>query len=265
MQGGPRLVLLGGNYTPVNAEASALIARMTVAPNARRKRAIDTLIGALKTAGVWTKLDTFYVLAAHDAASARLNWVSTSFNLTAVNSPTFVANQGYTGDGATSYLDTGFNPSTAGGHYAQNDSHMGVYVGTNISAATGSVNDCGHSSAMIHSRAGANIGAKANNTTSDAPAISNNTSIGWTAWSRVASTDYSAVRDNGTPTAVTRTSAALVSLPFYMCCIAAAGPVGSLFSSRQIRAFHCGGGLTAAELNATYMALAVYMTSAGNS
>jgi hypothetical protein len=84
MQGGPRLVLLGGNYTPVNAEATALIARMTIAPNARRKRAIDTLIGALKTAGVWTKLDTFYVMAAHDAASARLNWISTSFNLTAV-------------------------------------------------------------------------------------------------------------------------------------------------------------------------------------
>jgi hypothetical protein len=78
------------------------------------------MIDALVTAGVWAKLDALYMLAAADAAAALTNLKSSSFGITAVNSPTFTADQGYTGASAK-YLDTNCNPSTSGGQLAQND------------------------------------------------------------------------------------------------------------------------------------------------
>lgn len=62
----------GGAVPP---EARALMARMTTAPSASRARAIATLVRTLKAAGIWSKLDLLYILAAHDAQAARLNWV----------------------------------------------------------------------------------------------------------------------------------------------------------------------------------------------
>lgn len=57
------------------AETDALVARMEIAPSAARKKLIDDLIVELKSWGIWQKLDLLYILAAHDAQAARLNWV----------------------------------------------------------------------------------------------------------------------------------------------------------------------------------------------
>ncbi len=97
-------------YSP---EAAALLSRMTVTPSTARKQLIDALIATLVGAGIWAKLDALYLLAAHDAQAARLNWIADRYNLTAVNSPTFTTDRGYAGTGAAMYLDTGFNPATA--------------------------------------------------------------------------------------------------------------------------------------------------------
>ncbi len=103
----------GGGYTPANSEAAALFARFTTPPTNARKALIDALVGSLKTAGVWAKLDALYLFAAADAQAARQNWVQDLYNATAVSSPTFTSDRGYTGDGAASYVDSNFNPSTA--------------------------------------------------------------------------------------------------------------------------------------------------------
>lgn len=114
----------GQGFAFANTEAAALVARFTTAPTTSRKRAIDTLIGALKTAGVWSKLDALYLMAAADSQAARRNWVQDLYNLTAVSSPTFTADRGYTGDGAAAYLDTGFNGTTAASPLlTQNSAH----------------------------------------------------------------------------------------------------------------------------------------------
>ena len=103
-----------------DSAASSLFARMSSEPSATRKGHINTLISALKTAGIWTKLDVLYILAAHDAQAARLNWKADAYNLTAVNSPTFTTDRGYAGDGSTSYLDTGWDAATNGAQFTQN-------------------------------------------------------------------------------------------------------------------------------------------------
>lgn len=93
-----------GNY---EAETLALFDRMAVRPDTLHRTAINNLIKALKTNGVWAKLDSLYLLAAHTSQAALLNWKGNARNLIAYNSPVFTPDQGFAGDGATSYLATG--------------------------------------------------------------------------------------------------------------------------------------------------------------
>ncbi len=131
-----RLVTLSqGVGAPYEAEAVALFARFTTPPTAARKRVINTLIKALKTAGIWGKLDCLYVMAAADAQAARRNWIADVYNLTPVASPVFAADRGYTGDGSSSYLDTSFIPSTAAGRHALNSAHISAWSLTDVIAA----------------------------------------------------------------------------------------------------------------------------------
>lgn len=66
----PRSLTIG-----FQAVTSALLARMSVQPTTARASAINRLYVDLSLAGVLAKLDLFYVMAAHDAQAARLNWV----------------------------------------------------------------------------------------------------------------------------------------------------------------------------------------------
>lgn len=83
----------------------------------------NTLLASMKASGVWNKLDVFYVFAQDgSSAFATINWKNPNANQsTLVNSPTFVNNGGFTGNGTSSYIDTNFNPSTQGVNYTLNN------------------------------------------------------------------------------------------------------------------------------------------------
>lgn len=106
------------------------------APAAReRQDLIDATIRALVEAGLWEKFDLLYLLAAHDEQAARLNWKAPpAATLTAVNTPAFTADEGFTGDGAASYLDAGvaWNALTA---YALDSSHIGAWILNDVAAS----------------------------------------------------------------------------------------------------------------------------------
>lgn len=250
-----------GGAVSYSAEATALFARMSVAPDATRKGHIDTLIVALKAAGVWDKMDVLYIHAAHDAQAARLNWKSTSFNSTAVNSPTFTTDRGYAGDGATSYLDSGYNPTTAGGVFAQNSGHMGVWVGTDVNSGT--QYDLGYARARLNARNGSTAAGMFNSTALGSFTISPTTSIGHTCWSRALSTEVEASKDGVALTNSATTSAANINLPFYILAYATSGPAPTNYSTRRNQAAHWGSHLTSAERTSTYNAIAAYMTAVG--
>jgi hypothetical protein len=95
------------SYSFVNAEAAAWVAAMSTAPTNARKALIDNLVGSLKSAGFWAKLDWISLLAAHSNQAARLNGINPAQSMTAVNSPIFTTDQGYTGDGVSAHLDLG--------------------------------------------------------------------------------------------------------------------------------------------------------------
>lgn len=85
-----------------------LVAAMTTVPIAARTVVINTLITALKTAGVWPLLDGLWMFAADSAQAALLDWLQTGSHnsATAVSAPTFTQDRGYTGNGSSSYVDT---------------------------------------------------------------------------------------------------------------------------------------------------------------
>ncbi|MBC40384.1 MAG: hypothetical protein CMH91_15155 [Oceanicaulis sp.] len=115
----------------LDGDALAIIDAMSTEPSAARKSLISSLVEGLKTDGIWSKLDRLWVMAAHAAQAGGLDWKnpSTSGNaLTAVNSPTFTTDQGYTGDGLSSYLNTNYAPSVDGVSALQDSVSAGVWV-----------------------------------------------------------------------------------------------------------------------------------------
>jgi hypothetical protein len=73
------------------------------------------------------RLDAIYGIAGHDAQGAQRNWRADAFNLTIVGAPIFTAFQGYETDGVHDEIDTGFNPSSAGGAWTQASAALGIW------------------------------------------------------------------------------------------------------------------------------------------
>lgn len=104
----------------------------TVGPanvTAGRINLVSNLIRGLKVDGVWTKINRLWLTAAQNSASAIIDLV-TAASLSPINAPTFTADQGYTGNGTSSYLNT--NSNSIG---TQNSSAFGFYNRTNKAGA----------------------------------------------------------------------------------------------------------------------------------
>lgn len=127
------------------AESLAIYAAFTTPPTQARKVLIDKAVKALKAEGIWSKLDGLWLTAAADSQAAKVNWIDPgTYDLTAVNSPTFTADRGYQGDGATSYLDTGMSDGSLT-HFMRDDASMFAWgtlehTGVGVDAIIGSAN-----------------------------------------------------------------------------------------------------------------------------
>jgi hypothetical protein len=131
----------GAQVAPVyDPAASTLFAAMTTPPTTGRKTLINDLIVSLKASGVWASLDLLYITAAADSQAGRLNWKNPgSFTLSPSNSPAFVADRGFTGDGATSSLNTGWDASINGVNFTLNSASVWVWIQTNVTGAPADV------------------------------------------------------------------------------------------------------------------------------
>lgn len=128
-----RLIRLNGEYAPGTIAA---LAAMSSAPAAGRATAIDNLIARLEVKGVWPSLRALWVLAAHHEQAARINLRAPGVNdLVAVNSPAFAVDGGFTGNGTTSWLETGLSPADVAGPAGYGIS-AGAWFGDNPSPGT---------------------------------------------------------------------------------------------------------------------------------
>ncbi|UHD44860.1 hypothetical protein LUX29_17800 [Aureimonas altamirensis] len=120
-------VSFGRRAAGPDLDVVALIARMAVPPDAARAKLIAALVQDLKSSGVWQTLDGLYVMAAHDAQAARLNWRGDLLNLTPAASPIFTADRGYQGDGAAAYLAID-NADANAVRFTENGASIGVWL-----------------------------------------------------------------------------------------------------------------------------------------
>lgn len=250
--------------TAFSTETLALIARFTTPPTYGRVVLINTLIGSLVTAGVWSKLDTLYVMAAADAQAASLNWVSTSYSLTAVSSPTFTADRGYAGDGVSSYLRTGFVPSTAGGQFVLNSAHLGAWSRTDSQsngALIGARASFSSKNSSIIPRDASNLSYVAVNF-AGAGSYTVTTSLGHFVVNRSGASAQQGYQNGASGTSTTSASDAITDLEVYGLALNQAGSAAAR-TNRQVAAMHIGGSLTAQNVSDMYTALLTYMQGVG--
>lgn len=123
-----------GNF---NASTDSIAAAFSTPPTAARKIAMNDLANGLQNNSAWSNWDGFFVHAAADAQAGKVNWKNPgTYTAVAVNSPTFTADRGFTGNGSNAKLNSPYNLSSGGGHFAQNDAEI-------LSWALSTANDSG--------------------------------------------------------------------------------------------------------------------------
>lgn len=253
------VIASGAGFTP---QAQALFARMSPAPSAARKIIINQLIASLIAAGCWVKLDLLQVYAADAQANALLNWISASFNGTAVNSPTFTVDRGFRGDGSTSYIDTGY-AAASGSKWAQNSHTFGRWLQSASGAGGGS--DFGADEAATLRGAFTQSGTSAGNiTTFDSGTLGSVTASvsGGAQIDRSSSGSYDIYLGGAFNSNVTGVSRAASSLNMYVCARNFDGSP-SVFSLHRYAAVWAGASMTAYQIASLNSALATYMTAVG--
>lgn len=247
----------GASYDP---DAAALFARMAAAgedPTGDRKALYNSLIVSLKAAGTfWSSCQAVYVMAAHGAASARLNWKGVSaYDLTGVNSPTFTTDRGYQSDGSSSYLDSGYNPLTVNAVFTQDSGHIGVWSRTDGQSLSG---ECGNTTSFAQARSTTDVAFHRINAASSSN-IANTNGTGHYVSNRINSANTRFNRNGVLLHDTALVSTTMTSANFRFC-----GRSGTVqYSGRQQAVGHFGAGLTDAEILSAYDAFNTYLTAIG--
>lgn len=248
----------GARYDPA---AQAIFAAFTTPPTTARKAIINTCVVALKTAGVWSILDCLYVMAAADSQAARVNWKSPgTFTLSPANSPTFTVDRGYQGDGSTSYIDTGFTPSTAGGSFSLNSAHLGVWSRSDVNAGVCDMGaGSGAATSSMFARSAGNFAGRSNDSSGSSTIVATADSLGHFVVGRTDAANRRGSKNGGVATAVVAASGSVTNASITIC-----GLGGAIVpSNRQYAVAHIGGGLSDANVAALYSALLAYNQAVG--
>ncbi|WP_343711916.1 hypothetical protein [Inquilinus sp.] len=252
----------------IDSDAWAVITAMTTRPPYARQTLIKNLVETLKTAGLWTKMDRLFLLAAADSQGSLLNWKNPTLSLTPVTAgspataPIFTTDRGWqgTGSGTTvgGYLDSTFNATVGTNQLAQDSAHLAVW---NHLASTGSgagtFREAGGGQSLIACKnSTAVLWCQANAAAADTPSQAGD-GTGFYAWSRQASANYHAYQDTNDLGSVSRTSAALVSGTWRIL------RGGTGYSNARVAAACWGAGLSGTEVTALRNALHDYLAAIG--
>jgi hypothetical protein len=140
MDAGKRILLLGG--TTLHPLIKTWRNKLSPVPSASYFKSLNKLFLTLGDSQL-ALFDYFAYYATPYQQNAQVPIITTSgSNITEVNSPTWTAGQGYTGNGTTMYKNLNWNPSTNGVKFLQNSASQGSYITTNTAA--GSKIELGH-------------------------------------------------------------------------------------------------------------------------
>ena len=263
-----------GGFTPSCTQSGTFLTAATGVTLTADKTNYDTLICGLVTdtysggGSIFAALDVLYIWAAPSVTNAALlNLVGPggSFNGTANGTPSFSAYHGYTGDGSSFYIDTGFNPTTATSpNYAANSAHAGVYVLTAdaLGASFNTVGVAVNATIQLAPDFFGNVSWTINDTT--ASSVTNAaTSQGQWVMTRTGSSSRSLYK-NGNSTPFDTSTNAVVGVPnanVYFFAENNGSPAD--FASVQMSAGYIGKGLAAADQNKLTARINTFMTAYG--
>ncbi|MBS7703337.1 glycerophosphodiester phosphodiesterase [Chelatococcus asaccharovorans] len=242
--------------------AQLLFQAMTDEPSAARVAAINTLIDTLRRWDLWdgNGLRAMWMPGAHANQASRLNWKDPSqFMLTPFNSPNFLVDRGWKGDGATSYLGSGFFPATDGGSWAVDDGSIWVWTCEEMQESVPAVGaGTGFVGAVVPRNASGNAEGLLNRTGTTLSAATSS-SIGLTGIQRRGASDERLWK-NGVQ--IASGSAASVGRPSGEFRIGGRSP--STFAGQRVSFAAVAGSLTGKE-TALFSALNTFMQAIGNS
>jgi len=225
--------------------AVAIIAALTTPPTPMRAAMINAAIVGLKNSGIWAITDRVFFLAAANQQASLIDWKTAANPMMKTGSsanPSFVADTGWTSN-ANSYLDTGFNPSTAGGSFAQNSASFVVGSATDIAEASNSYAIAGNTTTKITTRRATdglfNAVPNASLSVNYGATVNGKGLFGWT---RTVSSAAIGYRNGGAGVSHSSTSTALTNAT-----IKALTADGSLLSADTLSFLYIGGPLTAAQ------------------
>jgi hypothetical protein len=251
-------VVSGGALDSATIAWAAAVVTNGGTVSAGRKTLVDTLIKGLKSDGVWIILDRLWIFAAENQPSALTDLVHDVL-ATAVSSPSFTVDRGFTPLSTVSWEDTNFNPSAGGQIYAQNAAHVSVWDNTTggsdgriISGGTS-----GADSTHIYNPFGGSLYARINSAAGAGFVVPD--SRGHVLGNRSGASATQTYRNGSSLGSDTAASAALLTQTFL---------VGNDLNSgantnHQISAVSLGGSLSATNASNLYTRLRTYMTAVG--
>lgn len=242
-----RRFLIATTYAPA---AVSLFSRMTTPPTVARKRLINQAIRQLQASGIWGKLAQLYVFAAADAQAAKLDWKGAPGDLSApTTAPTFAINVGFSGNGASAYLQSANSPTIA-----QNSNCGGVW---RHSAGDDTVSMSWAGGSLIEASSTANPGHLRTRISAGTSDTIPTGGVGHAVGSRTASAGWEVYRAGASVRTVTAASSPPSAAPTQIF------TDGSAFSGETLSAAHVGDGLSAAEVAILYAALHTYLVAVG--
>lgn len=265
------LLMDDDGYTIVNQETELYVNSLTTAISDTQIANIDNFVTMLKDSlsitSLSEKFDAIYILANQTAEAGLKNLIKRSHDATAVNSPTFTAWEGYTGNGSTQYLNTNYNPNTQGVRFVQNSASLGVYSRTNQvsnSIEMGLVNSgIGETQINLSIRyTGDKLYGRINTANADYSEYNNADSRGFFALSRTGSTEFNVYKNGAGVETQASTSTAIYSGNMFILAQNNGGNP-NLFSNKQIAFAFIGAGLDATEVRKVYNCIQAYMTGIG--
>lgn len=246
-----------------DATASAYFAAVPNSFDATRKTIINTLIAGLRADGNLTKLDRLWLFANTTTGNAVIDVIGLN-SATLVNAPAFVADQGYTGDGATSYINLNYTPTTDAINYTQNNASCGVYIGTNIGQAAvdmGSYRADGRASYLVSRWSDDLTYAKTNSNLGSANTVASTDSRGFWTERRTSSSIMKLNKNGSEIDSDTVTSEGIPRDPFFVGC-ANVNSVATFFSTKQYAISYIGS--SDISDSTFYTRIQAYMTSLGS-
>lgn len=253
------------------SQSTTFIAR-TSGLSGTEKTAIDTMICGMVTDSTFSLLDGLYIFATNTTTTANLNIISTSFGLTQTGTVTFVADQGYTSNGSTGFLSTGYTPASSGGHYSLNSGTVGAYVlgSRSTTANTTAIGVAGASNGNAYYKplsSASHASTELNGVTFPSSALLANTAAGFGSVTRTSSSGIAAYKNGSSTVLACATCAAdasstMASVPIYILAFNSNG-TATLFLTDQVAAAYFGGGITGAQHLLLSNRINAYMTALG--